>query len=143
MANQIFQYNLVIKECHLDFFGHVNNAVYLQLLEEARWDFCTRNGFGLKQMKETAKGPIVLEVQLRFLREMTLRQNISIFSQVISHNKKIGKLQQSIKDESGNTLLEAHFVMGFFNMETRKLVTPPQEWLSAIGVENHESNSFE
>ena len=40
--NEVFEYELVIKECHLDSFGHVNNAIYVQLYEEARWDFITK-----------------------------------------------------------------------------------------------------
>lgn len=36
---KIFQYDMVIKIHHLDTFGHVNNAAYLQIFEEARsWD---------------------------------------------------------------------------------------------------------
>ena len=44
MKFKIFTYEMLIKEKHLDTFGHVNNATYFELLEEARWDFITNNG---------------------------------------------------------------------------------------------------
>jgi thioesterase-3 len=135
MANQIFQHDLVIRESHLDFFGHVNNAVYLQLFEEARWEFITANGYGMHKIRKIQQGPVMLEVQLKFLREMTVRQKISIFSQVLEQNKKIGTLAQWIEDEAKNKLAEARFVMGFFDMTTRRLMTPPEPWLRAIGIE--------
>ncbi len=42
-------YDVLILESHLDTFGHVNNAAYLTLFEESRWDFITKNGYGLKE----------------------------------------------------------------------------------------------
>ena len=41
MINPIYEYEKTILEQHLDTFGHVNNAAYLVLYEEARWDFIT------------------------------------------------------------------------------------------------------
>ena len=35
MQNKIFTYSLIIKQDDLDMFGHVNNAAYLKLFEEA------------------------------------------------------------------------------------------------------------
>ena len=32
-----FKTTLKVRGYHLDFYGHVNNARYLELLEEARW----------------------------------------------------------------------------------------------------------
>ncbi len=50
MAYQEHEYQLLIHEGHLDSFGHVNNATYLNLFEEARWDWITARGYGLKEM---------------------------------------------------------------------------------------------
>ena len=47
MLGRVHDYQLVIREQHLDTFGHVNNAKYLEILEEARWDLITGNGYGL------------------------------------------------------------------------------------------------
>ena len=48
-----FVYETLIRESHLDTFGHVNNATYLQLYEEARWELITRNGYGLAKVRES------------------------------------------------------------------------------------------
>ncbi len=56
MANRVFEQATVIREQHLDTFGHVNNARYLELFEQARWDFITDNGFGLEQVKASGTG---------------------------------------------------------------------------------------
>jgi YbgC/YbaW family acyl-CoA thioester hydrolase len=76
--NEVFEYELVIKECHLDSFGHVNNAIYVQLYEEARWDFITKNGFGLDVIQRDQVGPVILDLQVRFKREIKNREVIKI-----------------------------------------------------------------
>ena len=40
------EYPMTILEHHLDTFGHVNNAMYLQLFETARWQWITDGGDG-------------------------------------------------------------------------------------------------
>ena len=77
MLGQAHDYELLIHEQHLDTFGHVNNAAYLQILEEARWDLITRNGYGLDEVHRRRIGPVVLDVELRFRRELRNRQRVN------------------------------------------------------------------
>ena len=86
---KIFKYEVLIKEYHLDTFGHVNNAMYLSLLEEARWELLNAHGFGLNEIHTRKMGPVVLECHIKFLRELTLRQSVTIESQVLFYEKKI------------------------------------------------------
>ncbi len=134
MGTQKFSYSTTIRESHLDTFGHVNNAVYLQLLEEARWEFITARGYGLDVVTKTGVGPTILEFNLRFRKELRLRQKITIVSQGISYDRKIGKLKQEIYNEAGELCFEGIMTYGLFDTKERKLVLPTPEWLNAIGV---------
>ena len=78
MSSNIVTYPILIKESDLDTFGHVNNATYLKLFEEARWDLITKNGYGIKTIRETKLGPTILEIKIRFLKELRLREKITI-----------------------------------------------------------------
>ena len=69
---QTFKYAVVIRENHLDTFGHVNNATYLQLLEEARWEFITSRGYDLNYVQKVGIGPVILEINMKFLKELCL-----------------------------------------------------------------------
>ncbi len=130
-----FKYQVLIKERHLDTFSHVNNATYLELLEEARWEFLNANGIDLKTIHETGVGPVVLEFDMKFLRELRLRQSITIESQMISFEGKIGVMRQDILDEQGGLCTHAKMTFGVFDMKTRKLIVPTAQWLFAIGVD--------
>lgn len=132
---QVNMFKTQIKEQHLDTFGHVNNATYLQLFEEARWDYITNRGYGLKEILASKKGPVVLEAQIRFLKELRLRENIEITFEPDSMEGKVGKCRQRILNSSGEVACEAVFVVGFFDLNERKLIPPSAEWLHAVQVE--------
>jgi acyl-CoA thioester hydrolase len=128
------EYDLLIQEQHLDTFGHVNNATYLQLLEQARWDLVTRNGYGLDEVHRLKIGPTILEIRLRFKRELRNRQRVTVRSWVESYTGKVGKLVQHIVDEAGDLCCEAVFTVGLFDLTARKLIPPTPEWLAALGL---------
>ena len=127
-------YKILIREHHLDTFGHVNNATYLELYEEARWELITKNGYGLAQVRETGQGPIILDVNLRFIKEISLRETISIETKVLEYKSKIGKIEQSMVNEKSEVVSTALFTFGLFDTKTRKLITPTEAWKKAIGM---------
>jgi thioesterase III len=134
MLGATHDYELLIQEQHLDTFGHVNNAAYLQILEQARWDLITRNGYGLEEVHRRKVGPVVLEIQLRFRRELRNRQRVTIRSWVESYSGKTGRFQQHILDDAGAICCEAGFTVGLFDLTARKLIPPTPEWLAALGL---------
>lgn len=135
MANYpIFRYAKEIREHHLDVFGHVNNTIYLQFFEEARWEVITRAGFGLERILTERVGPVVLDLSVRFRRELLCRQSIVIQSQVTETRGRIWVLRQWIEDEGGEVYSEAHFTLGLMDMTKRKLIGLTPGWTEAVGA---------
>jgi thioesterase-3 len=134
MLGPIHEYPFVIREHHLDTFGHVNNAAYLDIFEEARWDLITRNGYGLDAVQRLRVGPTVLEVQIRFLREVRNRQRVTIRTWLESYSGKIGRLAQQLRDEADLLCTDSLFAIGLFDLATRRLVRPTPEWIAALGL---------
>ncbi len=128
-----FEYELLIKEHHLDSYGHVNNATYLELYEEARWELITQRGYTYEKVHATGLGPVILEVNLKFFHELKLRQKIKINFKITSYEGKIFKLKQQMLNENNQVASEALFTGGFFDLKARKLILPNEEWLMAIG----------
>ena len=130
----IYEYPLTIKEHHLDSYGHVNNATYLAMFEEARWEAITGRGYGYEHVHETGLGPVVLEVNLKFLKELKLREKIIITLDVESYEGKIFKLRQKMIKKDGEIAADAVFTGAFFDLKNRKLIPPNADWLKAIGL---------
>ncbi len=127
-------YELIIKEHHLDTFGHVNNATYLQLFEEARWQIITDRGYGLAEVMKNRQGPIVLEIQIKFLKELKLREKIQINFETLDSKGKVGQFRQQMLNSKNEVACEAVFTAGFFDLDTRKLIEPTAAWKHAVGI---------
>ncbi len=129
-----YQYELVIKEHHLDSYGHVNNATYLALYEEARWELITQRGYTYQKVHETGLGPVILEVNLKFQIELVLRETIKISFELLSYEGKIFKLKQQMIKSDGRVASEATFTGGYFDLKARKLILPTDDWKAAVGL---------
>src|ERR1700679_1278725 len=134
MPNSSAVYDVLIRESHLDSFNHVNNAAYMVLFEEARWEWITQNGYDLRFIQQTKQGPVVLECTVKFKKELTLREKIRITTEMTDYRGKIGHCAQKMLKEDGTVAAEAVFVVGLFDLQTRRLLEPTETWKKAIGL---------
>ena len=130
----VTNYDVLIREQHLDSYGHVNNATYLALFEEARWEIVTARGYGYEKVHQTMQGPVILEVNLKFLKELKLREKIVISLELVSYEGKISKVKQTMINPRGEIACELLAIVGFFDLKARKLILPTPEWLKALGI---------
>ena len=75
---KVFEYSVVVREHNIDTLGHLNNASYLQLFEEARWDFSSQGGFGLDWVLSNQKSPVVVKAEMSFRKEVLNREVYSL-----------------------------------------------------------------
>jgi YbgC/YbaW family acyl-CoA thioester hydrolase len=131
--HQKFFYNFKVRAHHLDMFGHVNNAVYLHLYEEARWDFIERNDYGISRIMQIKKGPVILEANVKFRKEILNREDITIVSQLLGKKAKIMQIEQMMLNQGEQICSQAIFTVAFFDLEQRKMIDPTDDWLEACG----------
>lgn len=131
MIHKIAYYPIIIKESYLDTFSHMNNATYFTLFEEARWELITKNGYGLQKVVDTGLGPTILEMNIRYMKELTLRDEVIIETQLLSYKSKIGKLRQQMV-RAGEVCCVVEITIALFDLAKRKLVLPTEEWLRAL-----------
>jgi thioesterase III len=130
----IFNYPVKILEHHLDAYGHVNNVAYIAFFEQARWDMVTMQGCGLDFVRSSSIGPVVLEIDCKFRRELRLRQDVVIQSQLRKWRGKVGQMSQIILDNENIVYCEALITFGLFDLTLRKLVIPNDRWRSALSL---------
>jgi acyl-CoA thioester hydrolase len=135
MTGKVFTYDTAVRETQLDAFGHMNHARYLEVFEDARWDLINRAGYGLARIEEIGLGPVILEVRVRYRRELRAGQKIRVETRCVEYPGKIGQLEQRMIDESGAEACTAQILIGLWDVKARRLVAPTGEWLRAIGIE--------
>ena len=132
--NHYDEAHIIIRESHLDSFGHVNNAKYLEILEDVRWDLITSRGYGYKEVHALKIGPVILEVRLQFKHELHNREECTVRTSVTSHKGKITNLRQTIINAQGEEVCQADFVLGLFDLKARKLIEPTPAWRKALAM---------
>ena len=97
----IHKTELKIRTYHTDAFGHVNNARYLELLEEARW--CFSEDIGLTPLlREKELGFIIIDMRLRFRHPVSEGDLITINTCLITLGTASGEVQQTVTCASSN-----------------------------------------
>lgn len=129
------EFKVIVRESHVDSYGHLNNANYLVLYEDARWELLNSRGSGFNHIHKVKQGPVMLEVNIKFMKEIRLREEITIKTKMIEYKGKIGKLQQQMIKSDGTVASEALFSIGIFDMKERKLIEPTDEWKMALGID--------
>ncbi len=131
-----FYYNFTVDPYLLDDYGHVNNSRYLDLYEKARWDILDKSGYGQETVKRSGKGPVILEVNVRFSRELLPGQKIRIETSSRRKNEKIFYFDQMMINEKGEEASRAVFTCALFDLVERKMVRPDEGWQRAFGFGN-------
>ncbi len=132
---KLFEYEFIVRESHLDTFGHVNNATYLTLYEEARWEMIESNGWGLKRIQKEKRGPVITNINISYRREITLREKIKVQTKFKDFvNSKICRFEQVMYGQEGKIRSSVIIEAGLFDLENRKLLAPDNEWMESIGV---------
>src|SRR6056297_180758 len=72
-----YNYKTNVKGYELDSFGHVNNAVYINYTEQARWEILKNEGF-LNLFFDSEFLLVVAETYIRYKRELKLFDAIEI-----------------------------------------------------------------
>jgi len=135
-------YKFLVREHHLDTFGHVNNAAYFELFEEARWEILTLGGYGLVEVQKRRQGPVVLEAHLKFKKELKLREEITIKTEFMPYEGKIMRVVQRMHKPNGDIACEGLYVFGFFDLEARKLIPPSADWLKALFTDSSAEDQY-
>ncbi len=76
-----FEYSLKVRGYELDSFNHVNNAVYLNYMEQARWEIFRETGT-VAYLTEHRILPAVIDSTIRYIREVTLFDEVLIKTRV-------------------------------------------------------------
>ncbi|ELQ5995606.1 YbgC/FadM family acyl-CoA thioesterase [Cronobacter dublinensis] len=89
------QTQIKVRGYHIDIYQHVNNARYLEFLEEARWDGL-ENDESFKWMMAHNIAFIVVNININYRRPAVLGDVLTITSEMKQLNGKSGVLSQVI-----------------------------------------------
>ncbi|QKW11253.1 acyl-CoA thioesterase [Streptomyces sp. NA04227] len=132
---QPFTVPITVRGYETDTQGHLNQAVYLQYSEHARWALLEAAGIRQKDLVANGIGPVVLETTIRYRRELYAGDEVDVSCLFVWGGGKTFKLEQRITKKDGTLSAEFDVVGGILDLSARKLVDDPAQALRAVAKE--------
>lgn len=114
---------VTVRNFHLDGYGHVNHARYLEFLEDARWLF-----FEQRQLTAALGNTllVVARADIRYRRAAQAGDVLEINSRILSAEPRRILVGQQIAFADGHTAAEAEITLMPVNPQGRSTRLPPE-----------------
>jgi thioesterase III len=113
-----FTTTIKVRGYHEDRFGHVNNARYLEFLEEARWDYLDACG-PAGGFESLGVFPVVSHLSISYRRPATAGKTVLVSTRVADvSSRKIVMHQEIHQQASGKLCCEADVSVVLVDAET-------------------------
>jgi thioesterase-3 len=103
-AMMIHTIEIKIRGYHLDLFGHVNNARYLEFLEEARWAAFEKT-VDLEQMARKGWAFTVVNVNINYRRPALMNDVLRIETRIAEWRRRSAVVRQEVVQAQGGELV--------------------------------------
>jgi acyl-CoA thioester hydrolase len=125
--DQPFRVRIAVRGYELDIQGHVNQAVYLQYAEHARWQCLCAAGLQPHVLLEAGVGPVQLECTIRYLRELRAGDEVDVSCAFVWGSGKTFRLEQEYVRVDGTPVAQLTGVVGVLDLSKRRLVADPAD----------------
>ena len=111
-----------IRGYHCDFYGHLNHARYLELLEEARWSYL-EGRMDLADWAKRNRGIVVASLTINYRRPAPVDIVLDIHSTMKEINTRTGVIhQEMINQATGKVLADADVTFAVIDTTTGRAV---------------------
>ncbi|RSR96710.1 acyl-CoA thioesterase [Streptomyces sp. WAC04189] len=127
-----FSVPVTVRGYETDTQGHLNQSVYLNYAEHARWSLLRAAGIRQTDLVARGVGPVALETTIRFRRELLAGDEVEVTCAFEWGEGKTCRIRQVIRKTDGTVAAEVEGVGGLMDLEARKLVADPRRRLEEL-----------
>lgn len=124
-VSEPFSVRVTVRGYETDVQGHLNQAVYLNYAEHARWSLLQAAGITQSGLIAQGVGPVALETTIRYRRELLAGDEADVTCAFSWGGGKVFTIEQTITKADGTVAAEITAVGGLLDLERRKLVPDP------------------
>ncbi|MEU1400964.1 acyl-CoA thioesterase [Streptomyces sp. NPDC005728] len=122
-----YSVRVTVRGYEIDVQGHLNQAVYLNYAEHARWSLLRAAGVSQAGLVGRGVGPVSLETTIRYHRELLAGDEVDVTCAFEWGSGKTFRIRQEIRRTDGTVAAEIIAVGGVLDLTARKLVADPRE----------------
>jgi acyl-CoA thioester hydrolase len=118
----------------MDFNSHMRNTAYLDKSADVRMMYFSENGFPMAEFHRLRMGPVILRDELEYFREVGLLEELRVTLEVaeLSADGSRFLMQNTFYRPDGKLVARVRSKGGWLDLNSRKLVAPPDELLAAM-----------
>ncbi|MBN2332521.1 MAG: acyl-CoA thioesterase [Deltaproteobacteria bacterium] len=119
---------ITVRSTHIDMFGHVNNATYIEFLEWSRVRMAEDHGIDLLALAAEGIGPAVVHLDINYRKESRMNDVLLVDAKVSEiRNDKVGVITQTITNKkTGERVCDARVTFVMFDLQRRKSIPMPE-----------------
>ena len=107
-----------VRGYHLDVYQHVNNASYLEFLEDARWEYLEDSG-DIEFFQAKGFAWVIVNINISYRASATMGQTLEITTWLSNVGNKSAVFSQRIADKAtGKTVVEADITFVILDQNT-------------------------
>lgn len=133
----MFEYHLTVRGYELDSYGHVNHAVYVNYMEQARW-VAIRNAGLLNELQKADIKIVVIKLNVRYMREIGLLDEIVVQTRIKKEPPYL-VFYHFIKEANKNLLMARAVVKTIFLGEAKTPLDIPDYMVQKLQLKQHEN----
>ncbi|MFE3853982.1 acyl-CoA thioesterase [Streptomyces griseorubiginosus] len=130
-----FSVPVTVRGYETDVQGHLNQSVYLNYAEHARWSLLRAAGITQAGLIGSGVGPVALETTIRYLRELLAGDEVEVSCGFEWGEGKTFRIRQTIRKKDGTVAAEITAVGGLMDLNARRLVPDPGEVLKGLATD--------
>ncbi|MEU6223726.1 acyl-CoA thioesterase [Streptomyces sp. NPDC047042] len=127
-----FSVPVTVRGYETDVQGHLNQSVYVNYAEHARWSLLHAAGITQQGLISKGVGPVALETTIRYQRELRAGDEVEVTCDFTFSEGKTFRMRQTIRKTDGTVAAEITAVGGLMDLTARKLVADPKEYFRAL-----------
>lgn len=129
-----YEFNTHVSWSELDANGHMANTAYLDVVVDARFSYFTSKGFAPSEFAKLRIGPVVRRDEVDYFKELHLLQPVKVNFTLagISDDASRFRIRNEIFRGDGELAARVTSVGGWFDLNARKLVAPPEKLAEAL-----------
>ncbi|MBV7697479.1 thioesterase family protein [Streptomyces sp. TRM70350] len=130
-----FSVRVTVRGYETDVQGHLNQAVYLNYAEHARWSLLQAAGITQAGLVATGVGPVALETTIRYLRELLAGDEVDVTCAFEWGEGKTFTMRQTLRKVDGTVAAELVGVGGLLDLKERRLLADPQAHFKKLATD--------
>ena len=125
--------DIKVRGFHIDIFSHVNNARYLEFMEEARWVIIDKY-IGIKRMQTKGIIFVVVNININYRKPASMGDILELYLGLAKIGRKSAVFHQEIRLKgTGKVVADAQVTFVFADKKSGKAVTIDDDIKRLIG----------